>query len=72
MRMELLYNVKNSIIKIMKRVFSAEIIWDTNDEHGLSSAVEDCVADLNTREGIEAVAPHIYPENPIVINIGKK
>ena len=51
----------------MKRVFNAEIIWDTDDEHGLSVAVSDLCAELNKREAIEAIEPHIYPENPIVI-----
>lgn len=51
----------------MKRVFKAEIIWDTDDEHGLVSAVSDLCSELNTREAIEAIEPHVYPENPIVI-----
>ena len=56
----------------MKRVFRAEIIWDTNDEHGLVSAIRDFVEELNKIKGIEAIEPHVYPEDPIVIIITKQ
>lgn len=49
----------------MKRVFKAEIIWDTNNNHGLGEAVEDLREILNKKEGIEVILP--YYSEPIVI-----
>lgn len=51
----------------MKRIFKAEIIWDTNDEHGLYDAMEDLMDVLNKKEGIEVVLP--YQSEPIVLII---
>jgi hypothetical protein len=55
----------------MKRVFNAEIIWDTDDEKGLILAVDELIQKLSEIEEIEAITPHVYPENPIVIILKK-
>jgi len=51
----------------MKRVFKAEIIWDTNDEQVLAVAIDELVKKLNKVDELEAISPHVYPENPIII-----
>lgn len=51
----------------MKRAFKVELIWDTNDEHNLLCAVDDLVEKLNQINGIKAINPHVYPEDPIIV-----
>jgi len=55
----------------MKRIFNAEIVWDTGDK-GNTVAIEALVEYLNQLECIEAITPHVYPENPILIIVKGK
>lgn len=55
----------------MKRTIRAEIIVEVGDHTPLISLVDD-VAEYFTDKGFKVALPHVYPENPLIIECPDK